>query len=322
MEIRDIQKGFITNRLPLFFTLVAFVAARAVLADYTLWELWVATAIQISTAFVLLSLSQVFVVIRQRTLLPAFFYLLFVGVFPQHFDDWEGSLIAFDVLLCFYMLFATYQQRNSQGNALNISVLLTLGSFLWMPMLYFFPLFWYGLYRFKSLNVRTFLASWMGFAIIYLFIFAWSIYQNDEAIFLDLLPVFDLQWHFDWEAVTQRERIIVGYLAFLFVLAGSEIFMSGISEKVRAITTLSFLYVATIAVFVFFELQTYDNSWQLIVYIPSALLIAHYFTLSVGKWTSWLFVLTVSFFVAILVNHYIPLVPLAEEYIDIYFNNP
>ncbi|GHT41510.1 hypothetical protein AGMMS49965_11410 [Bacteroidia bacterium] len=322
MEIRDIQKNFITNRLPLFFTLVVFVATRAVLSDYMLWELWAATAIQISTAFVLLSLSQVFVVIRQRTLLPAFFYLLFVGAFPQYFDDWEGSLIAFDVLLCFYVLFATYQQRNSQGGAFNISVLLTLGSFLWTPMLYFFPLFWYGLYRFKSLNVRTFLASWMGFAIIYLFIFAWSIYQNDEAIFFDLLPVFELQWHFDLDAITLRERIIVGYLAFLLVLAGSEIFMSGISEKVRAITTLGFLYVATIAVFIFFELQICDVSWQLIVYIPSALLLAHYFTLSAGKWTSWLFVLTVSFFVAILVNHYIPLVPLAEEYIDIYFNNP
>jgi hypothetical protein len=271
---------------------------------------------------VLLSLSQVFVVIRSRTLLPAFFYLLFAGAFPHYFEDWRGSLLAFDILLCFYALFATYQHRDSQLNAFNISILLTLGSFLWTPMLYFFPLFWYGLYRFKSLNLRTFLASLTGFVIIYLFIFTWSIYKNDEAIFFNSLPVFDLQWHFDWKEITLRERIVSGYLTFLFILAGSEIFMSGISEKVRAVTTLSFLYAATVAIFIFFELQVHDTSWKLIAYMPCALLTAHYFTLSGGKWSGWLFVLTITLFIATLVNHYIPLIPLAEEYIDFYFNNP
>jgi hypothetical protein len=256
-------------------------------------------------------------VIRQRTLLPAFFYLLFVGTSPRYFEDWLGSLMSLIILLCFYVLFATYQRPKSQMNAFNISILLTLGSFLWTPILYFFPLFWIGMYQFKSLNVRSFFAYWMGFVLVYFLIFTWSIVQNDLTIFVDSLPIFDTQWTLDLSIFSPRDWAIAGYLMFLFILAGSKIFMSGISEKVRAVTTLSYLYLFSIGVFFFFVLQTTtDNSWRLITYIPLSLLIAHYFTLSLRKWTNWLFLFTLLVFIASLVDTYIPLLTLFQQNID------
>ncbi|MDR0833317.1 MAG: hypothetical protein LBN93_03920 [Candidatus Symbiothrix sp.] len=318
MDIRRLQKDFITERTPLVLTVVIFLTVRLVLSeDWLSWQLWAATGIQITSAALLLSLTQVFLVIRQRTLLPAHLYLLFVGTTPRYFDDWLGSLMSLIILLCFYALFATYQRSKSQMNALNISILLTLGSFLWTPILYFLPLFWLGMYQFKSLNVRSFFASWMGFVLIYFLIFTWGIVQNNLTIFVDALPTFDTEWNLDFSIFNLREWVIAGYLMFLFILAGGKIFMSGISEKVRAITTLSYLYLFVIVVVCFFVLQTTTGySWRLITYIPVSLLVAHYFTLSIRKWTASLFVFTFVVFIASLVDNYIPLATLFQQTID------
>ncbi|GHT04661.1 hypothetical protein AGMMS49525_11260 [Bacteroidia bacterium] len=319
MDIKKLQKNFITNRLPLILALVIFVIVRLVLAENRLsWQLWTATGMQIAIAAALLSLTQIFLVIRQRTLLPAFLYLLFVGTNPNYFDDWLGSLMALTILLCFYSLFMIYQQSKSQLSAFNISILLTLGSFLWTPVLYFLPLFWIGMYLFKSLNLRSFFASWMGFALVYFLIFTWSIVKNDPTIFIAALPTFDTQWNLDFELFSLCEWVITAYLTFLFILAGGKIFMSGISEKVRTITILSYLYFFAIVVFFFFLLQTTTNyGWQLITYIPITLLIAHYFTLSIRKWKSWLFVFTILVFIAALIDYYISLLSVFQQNIDV-----
>jgi hypothetical protein len=260
--------------------------------------LWSATIIQIIIAFSLLYLTQTFVIIRQRTLLPAFFYLLFTGTEPLFFQDTRGSIAALIIVFCLFFLFATYQKPESQIHAFNISLLLTSGSFIWPPLLFFFPLFWYGMYRFRSLNIRTFFAGLMGFIMIYLFIFTWSILKNDLNIFLNSFPGIHNLWNIHLVDFSLKEWIISGFIAVLFILSGVKIFMSGIAEKVRAMTTLGYLYVFSILIFTSFLFQSkWEKEWILILYIPVSFLIAHFFTLSYKNGTIGLFFFTIAFFI-------------------------
>ena len=295
MDIQKIHKGFIFNRFSLILTLLAFIAIR-LMENPDKWSMnfWLIIVIQIGIALFLLYLTQAFVIIRQRTLLPAFFYLLFVGTNSAFFYDLRGSVSTLIIVLCLFLFLCTYQNSHAQGTAFNISFLLTLGSFYWQPLLLFFPFFWYGMFRFRSLNFRTFFASLVGFIVIYWLLFVWSIYKDDLNIFLNQLPDFRAFYPIQTPVFTLREWISIGFSLFLYFLAIYKIFMSGISEKIRAVTTLGSLSVFTVYLFLLLFLQSSDKfEWALIIYLPLSFLFAHLFTLSTKKITSWLFFITI-----------------------------
>jgi hypothetical protein len=248
----------------------------------------------------LLNLTQRYVIIREKTFLPAFFYLLLAGVNPLYFYDLRGSVAAFLVVLCLLILFDTYQKPLSQRNALNMSLVLTLGSLYWAPLLLLFPLFWYGMYWFKSLNFKTFFASLMGLAAVCLFLFAWSIFKDDWTVFVQMLPDWSALWDFRFPPlVTVTELVTNIFLGILFVLSVVQIFMAGVSEKIQARTFLSYLSaLAAVIAILFLGQNQWEKEWSLILYVPVSLLFAHYFTLAQRLAGMWLFLFTIVFFLS------------------------
>ncbi|GHS96596.1 hypothetical protein FACS189421_01930 [Bacteroidia bacterium] len=298
MDLRKIHKYFVSYRFPLILTILVFIVLRLPgNGDWLSISLWGSTLLQLVIALFLLYLTQIFGIIRQKTLLPAFFYVLLAGANPLFAYDLTGSVSALTIALCFLFLFNSYQNPLSQGNALNISLLLTLCSFYWFPILLFFPLFWYGMYQFRCLNIKTFLASLTGFLLIYLFLFTWSVYKGDPEFFLKMLPDFKTIGTIQIFSFGLKAWIMNGLILLLFILSGIKIYMAGVSEKVQAVTTLSYLFVFTLVVYVLYLIQNqWKQEWLLILYMPISLLISHYFTLSNKLWTIRLFLLTVILF--------------------------
>jgi hypothetical protein len=304
--IRRIHKNFIQRRFPLALASVLFFAIRIPWVDQDLHILWSVAIIQTGVALSLLYLAQVQRIIRQRTLLPAFFYLLLTGANPALFYDLRGSISAFLTVLCLASLFNAYLTPGSQRNALNIAVILTAGSFYWPPLLFLFPPMWYGMIRFKSLNIKTFLANLIGILLVCLLGAAWCVGKNDWTPFTQLLADWSALGEFQLFSLNMKRGAMILFLLFLFILSGVNIFMAGISEKVRTISLLSYLYLLTAFLFLFFLIQNqWDGEWLSIVYIPLSLLIAHYFTFSKKTWESWLFLLTIVFFLLTAVWYWI-----------------
>ena len=299
MNISHIHKGFINNRLSLIIALLVFVALRIPwIGEGEVLELGASTFIQIGSALLLLHFAQKQSIIRQRTLLPAFFYLLLVGTNPLLFYDLRGSVSTFIVLLCLLFLFDTYQNPLSQRNALNISLVLALGSFYWPPLLFFFPVFWYGMYWVKSFNLKTFFATLLGLAVVYLFLLAWSVYKNDWAVFMQVMPDWSVLWDFRFPHSASIEESATNiFLFILFVLSVFNIFMVGVAEKAQARTFLGYLSQLTVVVSILFLSQNqWGTEWLLILYVPLSIVLAHYFTLSQKPGTMWLLLLTILFF--------------------------
>ncbi len=299
MSVRSIQKSLIEGRFTVFVSILIFLVLRfAITPDR--WndeKIWGTTLVQIGVSLVLLQINHVFTVIRSRTFLPVLFYLLFTGTNPSLYSELTGSIVAFCVVLCLIFLFASYQEPQSQIQSLNVSLVLTLGSFLWSPVLLFFPLFWYGFYRFRSFNARVFFAGLTGIFIIYLFVFAWSLYRNDWTVFLSRLPHWNEMWISGIPSLCQKEWIIAGFLFILYVVSGTNLFLSGISEKIRTVSFLSYLYIIVFVGFVFLLLQSeWKETWALIVYAPLSFVLAHFFTLSTKKITAYLLIVCMLFF--------------------------
>jgi len=278
--IKKIHKAFIANWIIFVICVCIFLAFRF-WSDWSNFNLWITTLMQVGIALSLLQLNHIFTIIHRRTLLPALFYLILVGCNPIFSLDWKGSLVAFLMVVNYLFLFHTYQKPDSQLNALNISLILILWGFFWPPFLLFFPIFWIGFHWFHSFNLRVFLASLIGIVVIYLFIFVWCIYQGDWGMFLPFLPKPEEVFPFQKPYLSNYELITLGVILFTYIFAGLNLFVVSISEKVRTISLLKYMYISSFFIFAMAFVQSeYRSYWELIAYISFALVLAHYFTLT------------------------------------------
>lgn len=307
MNAEKIHRILLSSRAPLFTIVFAFIAVRLYYMNNQ-WDnaiIWGSLLIQIGIAFFLLQLNHVFNIIQKHTFLPALFYLLFTGGNPIFYDDLKGSIAALCIVLCYYFLFSSYQNPKSQARAMNISILLVLGSLLWTPLLLFFPVVWIGFYHFQSFNGRVFFASLTGFVIVYLFIFTWSLYQGDKNVFLSFLPQSDTLLVVQKPDLTVAEWITCGFLFINYLIIGINLYFFNISEKRWVVSILSYLFISSFIVFIFFFLQSeYKSSWGLVIYIPIAFLTGHFFSRTNNRGIYYLLLLFLLFFIGIGIVHY------------------
>ncbi|MDR2692462.1 MAG: hypothetical protein LBB73_09300 [Dysgonamonadaceae bacterium] len=280
MNIGRIQKSFVSSWIVFITCTFAFLAFR-LSGDWNNVNLWICTFIQFGIALYLLLLNGIFSMIRCRTLLPAIFYLILTGWNPIFNYDLNGCLATLLTIFNYALLFNAYQKTDSQINAFNISLILVLGSFLQPQLLLFFPILWIGCYWFRSFNLRVFLASLTGIVAVYWIIFAWSIYWDDRQIFFATLPKAEDIFFINELHLSNYEWMSFGIILFVLVSAGLNLFILNISEKVKTVSFLKYLYVSSfLFLFLAFVQSEYRSCWESIAYIPVSLILAYYFTLA------------------------------------------
>jgi uncharacterized membrane protein HdeD (DUF308 family) len=137
--------------------------------------------------------------------------------------------------------------------------------------------------------MRVFFAGFAGFFVVYLFIFTWGVSAGDWHIFLKYLPKQTELFVFHKSDFTWQELLIVGLTLIIYLRAGFNLFVSGISEKIRTVCILKHLYFSSFIVLGLLIMQgEYKSQWAMIIYIFVAILIGHLFTLSNKKSVQYL----------------------------------
>jgi hypothetical protein len=258
---------------------------------------WITVGIQVSTAVFLSFLSHHFRIIREKSHLPFVFYLLFAGTSPGSFLMWKDNLYALVILCCFFFLFKSYEEERPQKQALNIGIFLT-GGALFYPFFYILiPVFIWGLYQFRSLNLKSLLAAFCGSLLVYLFLFCWCLYMKDPASFFIFLP--------DWETFMPQlitfnvqDLIVFLFVITLFIVSGVNIYIAGISEKIKnhVILSFSFFFSFFILILLFVESQ-WEAEWKCLLALPLTLLFSHFFSTGTSKIKTFLLILSVILFI-------------------------
>jgi hypothetical protein len=152
------------------------------------------------------------------------------------------------------------------------------------------------------LNIKTFFASIIGIITVYLFAFVWAVYNEGIQAFVDLLPHYQDLLVLQSFGLTLQDLLVLSLVAVLFIISGFNIFMSGLSEKIRTGTYLNFLYLISICLAVALVLQSeWKINWTLMIYIPVVFILSHFFTLSIRKITSWTLLFFILFFMGMYV---------------------
>lgn len=257
--------------------------------------------LMIGGALLLHRANYILVLIREKTLLPFLFYVLFISTNPDFLPLKSTSLGVFCLILAIYQLFTSYHDPDAKSKAFNAALLIGIGSLLWIHILWFIPLFWIGMYNFRTLNIRTFLASLLGVGTVYWFLFGACIWFRDFTPFtipftallkVSLPSAVGMGW-LDW--------IGIAAIALLTTASAINIITHEYEDVLRTRQFLSFLILMTVWAFaLFFLYEQASEEFLETACIPAAILIAHFFTVMRGRLVFWTFYSSIVLFIALL----------------------
>jgi hypothetical protein len=251
-------------------------------------------------AFLIHRANYILVIIRGKTFLPFLIYTLLVSSNPSFFPLKSISVSVFCLILAMYQLFISYHDRQAVGKAFNAALFIGAGSLFWIHILWFFPLFWTGMYNFKTLNIRTFLASLTGLSTVYWFLLLWCFLRWDFTPFtVPFSALGDINF-LQVTGVGATDWVIIIYLAFLTLISSLYIIVHEHDENIRTRQYLFFLIVFAVMSFaLFFLYEQSSDEFLCIAYMPVSILLTHFFTIRKGKKRYWGFYLSVVVYIVL-----------------------
>ncbi len=252
-------------------------------------------------AFLLHRANYILVLIREKTLLPFLFFVLFISTNPDFLPLKSTTLGVFCLVLAIYQLFTSYHNPEATGKAYNAALLIGIGSLLWIHILWFIPLFWIGMYNFRSLSLRTFLASLLGVSTVYWFLLAWCIWFRDFTPFtIPFAALFKTNFLFFTE-ISIAEWIGLGGVILLTAVSTVNIVTHEYEDVLRTRQFLYFLITMTVWAFALYLLYAQaSEEFMETACIPMSILIAHFFTVVRNKIAFWTFYSTIALYIALL----------------------
>lgn len=229
-------------------------------------------------AFLVHRVNYALMLIREKTLLPFLFYALLTSTNPDFFPLKSTSVGVFCLILALYQLFTSYHDPDATDKAYNASLIISIGSLLWIHILWFLPLFWLGMYNFRTLNIRTFVASLFGILTVYWFVFGWCVWEWDFTVFtIPFTSLFKIRFLavlgtgiIDW--------IQIVLVAGLTIIASLNIVTHEYEDNLRTRQFLSFLIVMAIWSFgLFFIYEQSSEEFLEMACVPASILIALFF---------------------------------------------
>lgn len=249
-------------------------------------------------AFLIHRANYILVIIREKTYMPPLLYILFLSTNPSFFPFKSTSIGVFCLILALYQLFVSYHNPMSVGRAFNAALFIGIGSLLWVHILWFLPLFWLGMFNFKSLSLRTFLASLMGICTVYWFLLGWCLLRGDFSAFTIPFTAFAKISLFDMMGGRTIDWVIIILIGLFVLTASINIVTHEHEENIRTRQYLYFLISFFIVAFaLFFLYESSSDEYFCVACVPASLLIAHMFAVRKGKkWylfyhiSTWLFI--------------------------------
>jgi len=247
-------------------------------------------------AFLIAQLNNKYTIIRNRTFLPVFIFLLFISVWTETHVAVAAHFGLTMLILALYVFFDMYRDRKASEQAFLGSLLISIASLFIQPYLLLIPVCWMGFIRMYSFSLRTFLASVFGALVPWIFYFSIGYYLHP-----DMQWVSDLTQGFYWNLnILQRpvyEIIYMGVLFLIMMIGLVGLYANLHTDSVQTRAKLNFLMFLLLFSFIF--ANVFDG--QYVLFLPFVaftytLLISHPFTLRLNNFH------TIVFLVFIVVN--------------------
>ena len=284
---------------PLAVNLQLFVLSNHILSNI------LGVVITLLNAFLIAQLNNKFTIIRTRSFLPVFIFMVLIASWPSIHMVLCAHLALTFFIMSLFVFFEMYRDRNASEQAFLGSLLIATASLLIEPFILFIPVCWIGFMRFYSFSLRTFLASVFGALVPWVLYLAMRIYFQPDLQWLNTLAT-DFYIGVPIIELPLNEIIYMASAAVIILIGLAGLFSNLHSDAIHTRAKLNFLLFLLIAAFIFSMIFIY----QFLVFLPVialcyALLISHPFTLRSTNFYGILFIVFIIVNVAFVISNII-----------------
>lgn len=268
----------------------------------SLWDLWVSSHLPVwgnrtlslllygVSGYLLTLLNNQFALIRTRASAQTTIFLLLTTACPLLHTFHAGTLAGITWVLSLSFLFRSYQDLSPESCLFHSFAFLSLGSLVSPEMLLLMPCYWMGAYMFRSLQLRSFLASLLGCSLPYWFLLGHALFHGQMELFdgiwtlshLGTLHPFHLAL---WQWVT------LFYLFMLYIVSTIHSLLTGYDDKLRTRAYLQFLMLLIAFLFLGTLLFTDAfNYWLSLLILGVSILSGHLFVLTQTRASNLFFI--------------------------------
>ncbi len=267
----------------------------------------VCISIVLLNAFLLAQINNRFTLIRTRTFLPIFIFLLLIGSWNETHTNISSHAALTLFMLALFNFFSMNKNRNASEQAFIGSFFIGVASLLINPYLVLIPVCWIGFVIFQSFSLRTFLASVFGVIVPWILFlsveFLFQIKINFPEIFLS-----NFSGSFSVSMLLLPNIIYSVTCIIILIICTFGLYSNTQSDAIHTRNKLNFLLLLLISTFILaFVSQNQLSHFLPLLALIYAILVSHPFTLKQNNFYGILFIIFVVLNIAFVISKYVQL---------------
>jgi hypothetical protein len=235
-------------------------------------------------ALLLNNLVNHFNLLGKPTFLPALMYITVSGLFTPFLVLSPPLVCNFLVIWMLHKLFAFYKSKDAKSPAYDLGMIVAIGSFIYLPFIYFFLVIWIALVIFKPFDWREWVAGILGYVTIFFFLAVYYYLNNSfeqfSAIWRPLATKFP-----DSIAINYSNYLVLIPVIVILVLCFFKIQQNFFRSYVQTRKSFQLLFIVFLIAGLSFNVKAaFTLNHFLLCAVPGAVFFAYYFLYARRKW--------------------------------------
>lgn len=235
-------------------------------------------------AFLLVSFNTTVFFISERTFLPALFYVLLGGLFPDHQLMNPVLPASIFLMLGIIRIMDAYHITGTAYNYFDAGLLISTGSLFYANLLWFGVLVIIGIALLRTGNFKEIFISIFGLLTPYLITFGvYYVIGRDPLALIKLIGanLFVKALYYPFPVITIIALLFIGVLVFLSV---ADLVNVMNTKKIKSRKTFSLMFwIFLISLIVYFVLPSASVEIVWVISIPLSYFLTHYFVFAKKK---------------------------------------
>ena len=248
------------------------------------FNLLLAAIMVLGQALLVNNLVNRFNLLGKPTFLPALMYAVLSGLFAPFIILSAPLLCNFLVIWMLFKLFSFYKSDDSKSAAYDLGMIVAVGSLIYLPFIYLFPMIWIGLFFFRPFNWREYAAAVIGFITVYFFVVVYYYLNNSlvrfKTLWIPLGAKFPLKLN-----INHYNYLVLIPVLILLLLCVAKLQQNFLKSYVQVRKSFQLLVIFFIVAAIAFYVNTpFNLTHFLLCIVPAAIFFSYYFVYAKSKW--------------------------------------
>lgn len=249
----------------------------------------VAALLVFAMSYFLIKLNETYILTDKSSFLPAFFFIVIVS--SVRFVQTQSHVIyaAIFLFFAFIQVFGAYKKDEALSKLFNASLLISVGSFFYIKLLFFFPMLMIGVLITRAINWREWAGMLIGLMVPFILYFSiLFIFDNLDEVLKSFRN--DLFYAHTHVILKLHDIMFLGLLSSLSIFSIFSVFSDYNIKKIgtrKFLSTLFFLILGIMIIYAIFK----SNALELIYFIaiPLSIFLTDYFSNGRRTWIKEVF---------------------------------